>query len=129
MEVKSVLSPILVTPGRESGVGNLQSGVAGAYTTCQSIRLGNSTDISGMQKLEAQERCDKSIDALVNGLSGILPFVEVIKKAVTLPQLQSTIAELVHLIEDASRFILDYKMDGAAGEPIWTPTPYVLIPS
>jgi hypothetical protein len=71
------------------------------------------------QKLEAQERCDTSVEALVEGLSGILPFVEIVKKAAKLPQLQTTVASLLNLIEDASRFILDYNMDGAAGKRSW----------
>jgi hypothetical protein len=71
------------------------------------------------QKLEAQERCDASVETLVEGLSSILLFVGIVNKAAKLQQLQTTVAELLNLIEDASRFILDYNMDGAAGEYYW----------
>ncbi|KAG9122133.1 hypothetical protein FRC07_001623 [Ceratobasidium sp. 392] len=65
------------------------------------------------EKLEAEEKCDASIETLVEGLSAILPFVEIVKKAAKLPHLQTTIVSLLNLIEDASRFIAEYKLDGA----------------
>jgi hypothetical protein len=79
--------------------------------------IEDQTDIFGVfQKLEAQEQCDESVETLVGGLSSILPFVEIVKKAAKLPQLQTTVVALLALIEDASRFILNYNVDGAAGE-------------
>jgi hypothetical protein len=65
--------------------------------------------------LEEQERCDETIERLVEGLSSILPFVEIVKKVATLSHLQKTIVALLNLIEDASRFITEYKLDGGAG--------------
>ncbi|KAG9091492.1 hypothetical protein FS749_016512 [Ceratobasidium sp. UAMH 11750] len=66
------------------------------------------------EKLEAQQECDRSIETLVEGLSDIFPYAEAVKKAAKLPQLQKNILALLSLIEDASRFIVDYKMDGRA---------------
>jgi hypothetical protein len=67
------------------------------------------------QKLEAQEQCDTTIEILVEGLSGIFPLVDVVKTAVKFPHLQKTTEGLLNLIEDASRFVVDYKLDGEAG--------------
>ncbi|KAG8712378.1 hypothetical protein FRC08_014672, partial [Ceratobasidium sp. 394] len=68
------------------------------------------------QKLEAQERCDESVEKLVTGLSGILPLVAIVEKAAKLPHLQSTVGSLLHLIEDASRFIVEYHTEGQTGQ-------------
>ncbi|KAG8737856.1 hypothetical protein FRC10_007588 [Ceratobasidium sp. 414] len=65
-------------------------------------------------KLEAQEQCDTSVENLIDGLASILPHVEAVKRAAKLPQLQGTVANLIHLVEDASRFIIGYKLDGGA---------------
>ncbi|KAG8687890.1 hypothetical protein FRC08_011718 [Ceratobasidium sp. 394] len=68
------------------------------------------------QKLEAQERCDESVERLVTGLSGILPLVAIVEKAAKLPHLQSTVGSLLHLIEDAARFIVEYHTEGQIGQ-------------
>jgi hypothetical protein len=65
--------------------------------------------------LEAQERCDETIQRLVAGLSIILPFVKLVEKVAKLSNLQKTDIALLNLIEDASRFIVEYKLDGGAG--------------
>ncbi|KAG8738084.1 hypothetical protein FRC10_007295 [Ceratobasidium sp. 414] len=62
--------------------------------------------------------CDAYVEMLMKGLSGILPFVKLVEKAARLPHLQSTVIELLHLIEDASRFIIGYNMDGRAVQTI-----------
>ncbi|KAG9094935.1 POC1 centriolar protein A [Ceratobasidium sp. UAMH 11750] len=67
--------------------------------------------------LEDQKSCDTSIETLVEGMSNIIPYVEVVQKAARLPHLRETILRLVNLIEDASHFIIDYKMDGRA---VWS---------
>ncbi|KAG8736527.1 hypothetical protein FRC10_009213 [Ceratobasidium sp. 414] len=67
-------------------------------------------------KLEAQEQCDASVESLIDGLASIMPYVEAVKVAAKLPQLQRTVASLIHLIEDASRFIIEYKFDGGAAQ-------------
>ncbi|KAG8700963.1 hypothetical protein FRC08_004349 [Ceratobasidium sp. 394] len=69
-------------------------------------------------KLEAQRTCDAHVELLMTGLSGILPFVKLVEKAARLPHLQSTVTALLHLIEDASRFIIGYNMDGRAVQTI-----------
>ncbi|KAG8706351.1 hypothetical protein FRC08_001123 [Ceratobasidium sp. 394] len=68
------------------------------------------------QKLEAQEWCDECVTRLVNGLSSVEPLVAVVEKATKLPQLQSTVKVLFRLIEDASRFIIDYHTEGGTGQ-------------
>ena len=45
-------------------------------------------------------------------LAGMLPMVERVKKAATLPQLQATVETLMYLVEDASRFVIEYRTDG-----------------
>ena len=42
----------------------------------------------------------------------MLPIVERVKKAAELPQLQDTVTKMMNLIEDASRFVVDYKQKG-----------------
>ncbi|QRV92926.1 hypothetical protein RhiJN_20944 [Ceratobasidium sp. AG-Ba] len=66
---------------------------------------------TALDKLAEQESCDTNMEALLVGLSDIVPFIELVEKAARLPRLQSTILELLHLIKDASQFIVDYKMD------------------
>ncbi|QRV78133.1 hypothetical protein RhiJN_06148 [Ceratobasidium sp. AG-Ba] len=66
---------------------------------------------TALDKIAEQESCDANIEALLVGLSDIVPFIELVEKAARLPRLQSTILELLHLIKDASQFIVDYKMD------------------
>jgi hypothetical protein len=68
-----------------------------------------------MQKLEQQEQCDETVERLVEGLSSILPFVKIVKKVARLSHLQKTVVALLNLIEDASRFIMEYNLDGGAG--------------
>ncbi|KAG8719181.1 hypothetical protein FRC08_003465 [Ceratobasidium sp. 394] len=63
-------------------------------------------------KLEAQERCDASVESLIDGLSNVLPYVEVVEKTAKLAQLRKNIDALIKLIEDASWFIIMYKQDG-----------------
>ncbi|KAG9121933.1 hypothetical protein FRC07_001890 [Ceratobasidium sp. 392] len=66
------------------------------------------------EKLEAQQECDASIEILIDGLTDIFPYAEAVKKIAKIPQLHNTIVSLLSLVEDASRFILDYKGDGRA---------------
>ncbi|KAG9097658.1 hypothetical protein FRC06_007336 [Ceratobasidium sp. 370] len=67
------------------------------------------------QKLEAQDQCDESVETLVAGLSSILPHVAGAEKAAKLPELQVTVGNLLHLIEDASSFIIEYRTEGQTG--------------
>ena len=68
------------------------------------------------QALEKQEQCDASVEKLVVDLAGMLPMVERVKKAATLPQLQVTVDTLMYLIEDASRFVIEYRTEGGPSE-------------
>ncbi|KAG8702865.1 hypothetical protein FRC09_004489, partial [Ceratobasidium sp. 395] len=67
-----------------------------------------------------QEQCDESIETLVDGLSGILPYVEIVKQAAKLPRLRENMTTLVYLIEDASRFVSQYNQDGNAVQTLKT---------
>ncbi|KAG8736116.1 hypothetical protein FRC10_009699, partial [Ceratobasidium sp. 414] len=71
---------------------------------------------SAWQKLEAQDECDESVETLVAGLSSILPLVAIVEKGAKLPHLQSSVESLLHLIEDASRFIIEYYSEGEIGQ-------------
>ncbi|QRV96723.1 WD40 repeat-like protein [Ceratobasidium sp. AG-Ba] len=64
------------------------------------------------EKLEAQEKCDASVEALLDGLAGILPNAEAVQEAAKLKELRNTIEDMWKLIEDASRFIDDYRSKG-----------------
>ena len=54
-------------------------------------------------------------------LAGMLPMVERVKVAATLPLLQSTVTKMMSLIEDASRFVIEYRTDGGPGGILLTP--------
>ncbi|QRV96745.1 Retrovirus-related Pol polyprotein from transposon opus [Ceratobasidium sp. AG-Ba] len=61
------------------------------------------------EKLEAQEKCDASVESLLDGLAGILPCAEAVQDAAKLKELRKTVEEMWKLIEDASHFIDDYR--------------------
>lgn len=64
------------------------------------------------ETLEKQEQCDANVEKLVVDLTAMLPLLGEVEKAATLPQLQTTMAEMMKLIEDASTFVTEYKSDG-----------------
>ena len=68
------------------------------------------------QTLEKQEQCDESVEKLVVELASMLPMIERVKKAATLPQLHDTVETLMHLIEDASWFVIKYRTEGGPSE-------------
>ncbi|KAG9124918.1 hypothetical protein FRC07_009729 [Ceratobasidium sp. 392] len=68
------------------------------------------------RKLEEQEQCDANVERLMHGLVDIVPFVELVEKAVQLPQLRSTTEALISFINDASRFIVEYNGDGSVAQ-------------
>ena len=84
--------------------------VSGGTSTCAVLIL-----LLCPQILEKQEQCDASVEELVVGLAGMLPIAERVKKAAELPQLQDTVTKMMNLIEDASRFVVEYKSDGGPG--------------
>lgn len=45
----------------------------------------------------------------------MLPFVDQVDKAANSYQLQRTVESMMNLIEDASRFVVEYKSDGGPG--------------
>lgn len=67
------------------------------------------------QTLEKQEECDANVEDLVVGLAGMFPLLDEIENAVTLPQLKTTMAKMMGLVEDALIFIEGYKSDGGFG--------------
>ncbi|KAG8732146.1 hypothetical protein FRC10_001192 [Ceratobasidium sp. 414] len=81
------------------------------------------------QKLEAQAQCDECVESLVDGLSSIHPLVAIVEKAAKLPHLQSTIRVLFRLIEDASRFIIEYHSEAGIGTFAWIEDAHRLIQS
>ncbi|QRV96726.1 hypothetical protein RhiJN_24744 [Ceratobasidium sp. AG-Ba] len=64
------------------------------------------------EKLEEREKCDASVETLLDGLAGILPCAEAMQDAAKLNELRATMEEMWKLIEDASRFIDDYRSKG-----------------
>ena len=68
------------------------------------------------QTLEKQEQCDASVEKLVMGLAGMLPHVDQVNELAKASELQKTVANMMILIEDASRFVVEYKSDGEPGE-------------
>jgi hypothetical protein len=75
---------------------------------------------STSQILERQEECDASVEKLVVGLASMLPLVQRVETAARMPQLRNTVEAMMNLIEDASRFVIEYKSDGGAGEYLRT---------
>ncbi|KAF8597318.1 hypothetical protein BDV93DRAFT_372955 [Ceratobasidium sp. AG-I] len=62
--------------------------------------------------LERQEKCDASVERLVVGLARMLPFVDQVDRAAKSSQLQKTVEGMMNLIEDAARFVVEYKSEG-----------------
>ncbi|KAF8599366.1 hypothetical protein BDV93DRAFT_511759 [Ceratobasidium sp. AG-I] len=71
--------------------------------------------------LERQEQCDANVEKLVVGLASMLPLVELVKTAASLPQLRNTVETMMNLVEDASRFIVEYKSDAGPGKYLHMP--------
>ncbi|KAG8694795.1 hypothetical protein FRC08_008255 [Ceratobasidium sp. 394] len=66
------------------------------------------------ETLKEQDRCDALIAKLVTEMGDVLPHVAAVKDYANLSNLQGTLKELLLLVEDASRFVVEYKSDGAA---------------
>ncbi|QRV94576.1 Reverse transcriptase from transposon X-element protein [Ceratobasidium sp. AG-Ba] len=67
------------------------------------------------EKLAMQEKCDASVEALINGLSDMLPSIQAVKRIAERPQLRHVIEGLWMLIDEASQFVIEYKTtEGAA---------------
>ncbi|QRV79031.1 WD40 repeat-like protein [Ceratobasidium sp. AG-Ba] len=64
------------------------------------------------EKLEAQAKCDSSVESLLDGLSAILPSAQAVQEAAKLKELRETIEAMWKMIEDAARFIDDYRSKG-----------------
>lgn len=68
------------------------------------------------QTLKQQGECDRLVEELVVGMGNMLPFVDAVRDQAKSTKLRTTIVEILHLIEDASRFVIEYKSDGVAGK-------------
>ncbi|KAG8791593.1 hypothetical protein FRC12_008706 [Ceratobasidium sp. 428] len=58
------------------------------------------------ETLAAQEKCDATVETLVDGLANILPSVEAVKHAARLPQLREVIGALLDLVAHASQLMI-----------------------
>lgn len=68
------------------------------------------------QTLQHQDKCDRLVAELVIGMGHLLPFVDAVTDQAKVLELKTTITNMLHLIEDASRFVVEYKSDGAPGK-------------
>ncbi|KAG8725396.1 hypothetical protein FRC09_000037 [Ceratobasidium sp. 395] len=59
--------------------------------------------------------CDALVTRLVIEVGDVLQHVGAIENHAKIAKLRDTIKELLRLVEDASRFVIEYKSDGAAG--------------
>ncbi|KAG8741723.1 hypothetical protein FRC10_002550 [Ceratobasidium sp. 414] len=66
------------------------------------------------ETLKKQDQCDALVAKLVTEMGDVLPHVAAIEDHAKLAKLQDTIKEMLLLVEDASRFIIGYKSNGAA---------------
>lgn len=76
---------------------------------CRSVTAGRSLyrNTALRQALEAQEECNENVQELLDGLGGILDFVEMIKKHAQTERLQETIGDFLILLEDVSICVAD----------------------
>ncbi|KAG9100766.1 hypothetical protein FRC07_010384, partial [Ceratobasidium sp. 392] len=65
-------------------------------------------------KLNEKDRCDELVARLVTEMGALLPDITTIENDANTTELQDTVKELLLLVEDASRFVTEYKSDGAA---------------
>lgn len=49
-------------------------------------------------------------------MGSILPVIDIVNERAKLEKLKETIENILRLVEDASRFVIEYKADGAAGK-------------
>ncbi|QRV80605.1 Vegetative incompatibility protein HET-E-1 [Ceratobasidium sp. AG-Ba] len=64
------------------------------------------------EALAAQERCNESIELLIDGLSVVLSSAKAVEDVMKLPQLQATVDRMWKLVEDSSRLIVEYRSKG-----------------
>ncbi|KAG8720369.1 hypothetical protein FRC09_009675 [Ceratobasidium sp. 395] len=64
--------------------------------------------------LRERAHCDALVAKLVSEMGDVLQHVGVIENHAKIAKLRDTIKELLLLVEDASRFVIEYKSDGAA---------------
>ncbi|KAG9089697.1 hypothetical protein FS749_001135, partial [Ceratobasidium sp. UAMH 11750] len=66
------------------------------------------------ETLKEQDQCDTLVTKLVLEMGDVLEHVAAVEHHAKIPKLQATVKELLLLVEDASRFVVEYKSDGAA---------------
>lgn len=49
-------------------------------------------------------------------MGDVLPFIDIVHSQVKVANLKATVVSILRLIEDTSRFVIEYKSDGVAGE-------------
>ncbi|KAG9123624.1 hypothetical protein FRC07_014479 [Ceratobasidium sp. 392] len=67
-----------------------------------------------LETLKKQDQCEAMVAKLVNEMGDVLSYVVAVEDHAKLAKLQDTIKELLELVEDASRFVIEYKSNGAA---------------
>ncbi|KAG8731803.1 hypothetical protein FRC12_019558 [Ceratobasidium sp. 428] len=94
--------------------------VVGVFT--QAWEVGRSSNISGAfpdvlacQTLKKEDQCEAVVAELVAEMGDLLPHVADIKDHARLASLKYIIEKLLHVVEDASNFILGYMSRRAAG--------------
>ncbi|KAG8680306.1 hypothetical protein FRC08_016397 [Ceratobasidium sp. 394] len=65
------------------------------------------------QTLKKQDQCDALVAKLVAEMGDVLPHVAAVEDHAKLANLQDTLKDPLLLVEDASRFVIEYKSDGA----------------
>ncbi|KAG8694985.1 hypothetical protein FRC08_008138, partial [Ceratobasidium sp. 394] len=66
------------------------------------------------ETLRKQDQCDALVAKLVEEMGDVLPHVAAVEDHAKLGNLRDTLKELLRLVEEASRFVVEYKSDGAA---------------
>ncbi|KAG8723658.1 hypothetical protein FRC09_002320 [Ceratobasidium sp. 395] len=69
----------------------------------------------------SQDQCETLVAELVTQMGDLLPYVAEVKDHAGATTLKDTIEKLLHLVEDASRFILQYVSEHAAARRFVSP--------
>ncbi|KAG9123327.1 hypothetical protein FRC07_015091 [Ceratobasidium sp. 392] len=66
------------------------------------------------ETLNERAECDNLVERLVVEMGSILPEVAAVQDRVKIEQIKDTVSKILTLVEDASNFVIQYKLDGHA---------------
>ncbi|KAG9076981.1 hypothetical protein FRC06_009182, partial [Ceratobasidium sp. 370] len=100
----AVDEPVVMSPSLLESMGRTRDAVEVILKIGQQVA----------ETLKKQDQCDALVAKLVTEMGDVLPHVAAVEDQAKLANLRHTLKDLLHLVEDASRLVIEYKSDGAA---------------